>query len=247
MAVLDRPELAATLSRLGVRTLGQFADLPVRHVLARFGADAQRCHRVARGQEGELDGLRDPALARRLRQVGPVAADGPRQPGFFGGPRPPTSGRPGPSPGSSSGWGPTPCRSAGWTAAGVPRTGAGWCRGGAGTAVGPRRATVAPWPGRVPPPSPVTVVTSPVPAELVDPAGRPSGVDGRGLLDGRAVTAVGRGRPVPEVAAWAGPWPLDERWWAARRRRARLSWWRPTGALPLAVEGARWWLEAIYD
>jgi protein ImuB len=46
---LDRPELADLLRRLGVRTLGDLAALPARDVLARFGPDGARAHRLARG------------------------------------------------------------------------------------------------------------------------------------------------------------------------------------------------------
>lgn len=49
VSVLDRPELAGLLTRLGIRTLGAFAALPVRDVTSRFGADEVRAHRLARG------------------------------------------------------------------------------------------------------------------------------------------------------------------------------------------------------
>jgi protein ImuB len=49
VSVLDRPELADLLTRLGIRTLGAFAALPVRDVTGRFGADEVRAHRLARG------------------------------------------------------------------------------------------------------------------------------------------------------------------------------------------------------
>jgi protein ImuB len=52
------------------------------------------------------------------------------------------------------------------------------------------------------------------------------------------------------VVAWAGPWPVEERWWdpAGHRRRARVQVLDDTGtAHLLAVEGGRWWLEATYD
>jgi protein ImuB len=49
--VLDRPELADLLRRLGVRTLGDFAALPSGHVAGRFGADGALAHRLARGEE----------------------------------------------------------------------------------------------------------------------------------------------------------------------------------------------------
>ena len=49
VATLDRPDLAGLLVRLGLRTLGAFAALPAADVLARFGPDGARAHRLARG------------------------------------------------------------------------------------------------------------------------------------------------------------------------------------------------------
>jgi protein ImuB len=49
VSVLDRPELADLLGRLGIRTLGAFAALPAKDVTARFGTDEIRAHRLARG------------------------------------------------------------------------------------------------------------------------------------------------------------------------------------------------------
>ncbi len=91
VATLARPDLAVTLQRLGVTTLGQFAALPAANVSDRFGADAAACHAVARGESGELAGLRDRAIERRLRVArgeDPDRGDAsppPSQPGFFGG------------------------------------------------------------------------------------------------------------------------------------------------------------------
>lgn len=58
--VLDRPELAGLLVRLGLRTLGEFAALPGDDVLARFGVDGAVAHRLARGLEPRLLAPRDP-------------------------------------------------------------------------------------------------------------------------------------------------------------------------------------------
>nr|MBA3289205.1 DNA polymerase Y family protein [Acidimicrobiia bacterium] len=51
------------------------------------------------------------------------------------------------------------------------------------------------------------------------------------------------------VTAWAGPWPLDERWWdpAQHRRVARLQVVTDDGAAHLVLaEQRRWWLAAAY-
>lgn len=51
LSVLDRPELADLLRRLGVRTVGDFAALPAGHVAGRFGPGGALAHRLARGEE----------------------------------------------------------------------------------------------------------------------------------------------------------------------------------------------------
>jgi protein ImuB len=48
-SVLDLPELVEPLARLGVRTLGRLAELPVDAVSGRFGAAGVAGHRLARG------------------------------------------------------------------------------------------------------------------------------------------------------------------------------------------------------
>jgi len=51
VGVLARPGLTDLLRRLGLRTLADFAALPARDVLARFGPDAALAHRLASGQD----------------------------------------------------------------------------------------------------------------------------------------------------------------------------------------------------
>jgi protein ImuB len=87
-------------------------------------------------------------------------------------------------------------------------------------------------------------------AEVVDRHDRPVGVSGRGLATAApARVRLGSG-PDQAVAGWAGPWPVDERWWdpAHHRRRARFQVLTAEGtALLLSVESGQWWLEATYD
>lgn len=51
VGVLGVPRLADLLERLGVRTVGAYAQLPPDRVLARFGAEGLAAHRTARGEE----------------------------------------------------------------------------------------------------------------------------------------------------------------------------------------------------
>ncbi len=108
-----------------------------------------------------------------------------------------------------------------------------------------------PWPGRLPAPSPATVLAQPLTAEVSDATGRPVGVTGRHQVSAppTQVRVDGRG-PAQPVLAWAGPWSYDERWWdpAHHRRRVRFQMVVRDGtALLMAVESGRWSVEAIYD
>jgi protein ImuB len=51
VSVLEDPELADLLARLGIRTLGEFAALPFAAAASRFGAQGAAAHRLARGLE----------------------------------------------------------------------------------------------------------------------------------------------------------------------------------------------------
>ncbi|MFF5071146.1 DNA polymerase Y family protein [Micromonospora olivasterospora] len=113
-----------------------------------------------------------------------------------------------------------------------------------------RAAPTPPWPGRLPPPAPAVVLPTPLLATVHDAAGEPVVVSARLQVSAPPVRlAVGTARPV-EIVGWAGPWPVDERWWAPAeaRRRARFQVCLADGAaLLLAVEAGQWLVEAIYD
>jgi protein ImuB len=125
----------------------------------------------------------------------------------------------------------------------------------AGTGSGP----AGPWPGTLPSPSPATVFSDPHPAVVVDEHGEVVQVSARGILSGDPSTLVlltgddatgwrrGRSRP---IIAWAGPWPVEERWWepGQQRRLARFQVVTDDhdGFLVVA-EHQRWWVSARYD
>ncbi|WP_448071852.1 Y-family DNA polymerase [Georgenia yuyongxinii] len=126
----------------------------------------------------------------------------------------------------------------------------------------PLRRPDAPWPGQVPPPWPATVPAEPVPVRLVDAAGVLVRVDARGRASAAPASvvvppppeAVGQGPPpVPAgeypLRAWAGPWPVTERWWSTEGRRRAYVQVVPDGApaLLLAVERGAWQVEGVYD
>jgi protein ImuB len=145
-----------------------------------------------------------------------------------------------------------------------------------GQEVTPARQVAHPWPGRIPDPAPATVLPVAEPIAVLDAGGRPVVVNRRLALsapptwvqrrapesDARAAAAsrhpssgsVGSkpgpvwGAPQP-VEAWAGPWPIVERWWSEdSQRQAYLQVAMPHGpALLVAFSNGAWALEAIYD
>ena len=116
------------------------------------------------------------------------------------------------------------------------------------------RPTAPAWPGRIPPPAPTRVLATPVAAAVVGGGMRTVGVDDRG-----AVTCEPeRFRPGPSgdwqpVAAWAGPWPVEELWWetqemAEPRRVARFQVVGVDGrAWLMTWDDGVWFTEAAYD
>jgi len=253
VATLARPDLAVTLQRLGVTTLGQLAALPAASISDRFGADAAACHAVARGESGELAGLRDRSIERRLRVArgedpdrGAGTPPPPSQPGFFGG---------------ASEADARAARSfvrvqerLGIEAVLMGRVQSG--RDPAGQSVlvpwgSPEAGAAppgAPWPGRLPPPAPSDVLRVRIRAEVVDADGSAVEVSGRGLLTAGVERLSVDDGPWQPVVGWAGPWPVTERWWSVRRRRARLQVVTADGvARLLCSERGEWWVEALYD
>ena len=115
----------------------------------------------------------------------------------------------------------------------------------------PLRPGSPPWPGRLPGVAPAIVHQPPLPAQLLDEAGDPVSVASRGNASAPpARLRIGSGASAGLVIdAWAGPWPLEERWWdSGGRRRARFQVSTADGgAYLLAREGRRWWVEATYD
>jgi protein ImuB len=315
VATLGDADLADLLARLGIRTLGQLAELPAPAVLARFGPQGAAAHRLARGlderplvarvapldlavsaeldppadrletaafvaksladrlheglsvqglaatvvlveaewEHGErlgrrwrLDGNGAAALAERVRwqldgwmTAGAAVVDRPsgglallrlvpeevrpddgRQTGFWGGDRAAAE-RVARALARIQGMlGPES------VVTGVPAGGRSPAEQVRLVPWGERPPVAGgvepPWPGRIPAPAPATVHPVPVPAAAA----------------------------WSEVAAWAGPWPVDERWWdgAAHRRRSRWQVITAGGtAYLLSQEGDRWAVEATYD
>lgn len=113
---------------------------------------------------------------------------------------------------------------------------------------GPSRRA-EPWPGRLPSPSPAVVYPEPPEVGLEGEGGAPVRVSGRGRLASPPARLTAGGRLL-SVTAWAGPWPLEERWWdpSCHRRRARLQVMLEDGSAHLlALEKGCWRLEASYD
>jgi protein ImuB len=117
----------------------------------------------------------------------------------------------------------------------------------------PERPLSPSWPGQLPAPSPATVFSAPwcepLPAEVLDGGGSPVGVTARAVLTAAPHQIAVAGQPPRAVLGWAGPWPVEERWWepGGGRRRARLQVVLEATALLLTCENGRWCVEGVYD
>jgi protein ImuB len=143
----------------------------------------------------------------------------------------------------------------------------------------PRADPGQPWPGQLPEPSPTVLLDDPV--ELFDADGNPVRVTRRGLFSSDPARLAAPAGTDPQVAAllphgdragtlswWAGPWPVDERWWdsgqategrseatrgiakAGRTARVQVLLDGPDGpdrAMLLCYRQRRWYLEGIYE
>ena len=105
-------------------------------------------------------------------------------------------------------------------------------------------AAAGPWPGALPAPSPPVVLPEPLQVDVLDANGTAVVVSGRGAVSAPPATVAGRA-----VTSWAGPWPVEQRWWSPERHRrlARFQVVLDDGAAQvLTVERQRWWLAAAY-
>jgi protein ImuB len=94
------------------------------------------------------------------------------------------------------------------------------------------------------------VLTQLVGAVVLDARQQPVRVSARLELTGDPARLFIENGPAIEITGWAGPWPVDERWWAPAeaRRRARFQVSVADGrAFLLALSGGVWAVEAIYD
>jgi protein ImuB len=116
----------------------------------------------------------------------------------------------------------------------------------------PRADPGLPWPGRLPEPSPAVLLDDPV--EFLDAQGNPVRVTNRGVFSTDPARIVVRGKD-ERLCWWAGPWPVDERWWddrpgagqgSGRTARAQILL-ESERALLLCYRQRRWYLEGSYE
>jgi protein ImuB len=112
----------------------------------------------------------------------------------------------------------------------------------------PRADPGQPWPGQLPEPSPSVLLDDPV--DLLDGEGNPVRVTGRGLFTAEPARLTGA--RTGGVSWWAGPWPVDERWWdpeqskTGRTARAQVLL-DGERALLLCYRQRRWYVEGVYE
>ena len=238
-------DVAATLRRLGISSVGRFAELSERRVAERFSALVVELHRVARGEQSEAPGQRDASVLRALGRETRDTRGVDEQLGFFG----------------HRGAREQRALAAAWrvrSRLGEAGVLVASLRAGRAPedrdvlvpfdAPEPRRSPEAPWPGRLGSPTPVRTPRQPLPVSLTDSTATPVTVGVRGFLSGDPVRLdLGRGS-WREVTWYAGPWPSVEEWWGVPRRRAHLQVVTDRAeAYLLRAEGERWWIAGVYD
>ncbi|GAB3295471.1 DNA polymerase Y family protein [Parasphingorhabdus pacifica] len=121
-----------------------------------------------------------------------------------------------------------------------------------------------PWPGRIPAPSPSVVPENSWPAAVLDAADEPVDVDERHRFTAAPHRVLVQGRS-KAVVGWAGPWPVEERWWLTAAENARPGSGKPRStvrmqvvleadpdssegeiALLLVRENGCWWVQGVY-
>jgi hypothetical protein len=258
-------ESALLLERLGIDTIGAFAELDSQSVQERFGTDGSRFQEVARGVQSEPPGFRIPCSQSPKSGSSDSLPLPPAYPqrGFWGDRVDSERAR-------------RMCFLRVLDLLGpesllVPRISGSrsllgevvWLPWSAAGDVGRAPRSDPPWPGRLPSPQPILLMEHLVPAKLIDAQGNMVGVGPNGLATSAPEKLSLDGGSLLQVAAWSGPWPVDERWWAKRRRWARMQVLLSTGRAcllvlhpgsPLDMERrtlrkreSSWWLEAVYE
>lgn len=107
-----------------------------------------------------------------------------------------------------------------------------------------------PWPGQLPAPAPAVVPPEPEPATVYAANGDLVTVTARLAVTAPLARLSVAGGPAVEITGWAGPWPVDERWWdgeeAHRAARFQVGL-ADGGAALLELAAGLWRLIARYD
>ncbi|CAN5384096.1 DNA polymerase Y family protein [soil metagenome] len=113
--------------------------------------------------------------------------------------------------------------------------------------VGARPAS-QPWPGSLPQPLPGTVFSPRHAVHVFSRDGSAVSISDRGVVSAPPTHFSASGSEVRSLTAWAGPWPIEERWWAGATRAHRFQAVDSTGcAWLLVLDDSGWWAEARYD
>ncbi|XAS76212.1 DNA polymerase Y family protein [Dermatophilaceae bacterium Sec6.4] len=110
------------------------------------------------------------------------------------------------------------------------------------------RRTDQPWPGSLPGLSPATVFAQAQPGSVRGADGSTVRVSERGSLSTPPATLQCSDAPARHIAAWAGPWPIQQRWWRNPLTVHRFQFVDDCNqAWLLLTGGGLWWVEARYD
>jgi hypothetical protein len=245
LSVFGEKDLTTLGQRLGVTTLGAFADLPPARVAERFAKRMGEFHRLARGEVAMLSSQCDAAFLRRMARFRGHDDVESEQLGFFGQ------------------RGAQELRADAAVQRVRQRLGSdavmvATLRGGHSPddqaallpwgSPGSEVKDEAPWPGQLRTPAPATTLVLATKLWLRDDSDAEVLLDDRGgfVTPPRTVCFQPLSR---RLIVWhAGPWPLRERWWEAKGSRAHIQVVLDGGeALLLRYENGDWLLAGVYD
>ena len=106
------------------------------------------------------------------------------------------------------------------------------------------------WVGELPAPAPTTVHLPAIPLEVFDSDQESVRVSSRGIIAAEPVWVSFQRQTLVPIAAWSGPWLLDECWWQPERRRreVRMQIVLADGrAIVATCQQGQWAIVASYD
>ncbi len=255
VSLLPNTNIIGTLHKLGINTIGSFANLTTEDVFSRFGKQVLLLHEMAKGLRSEVPGIRH----YQKRNTLPPNIQPAKQQDFWGGSDASKERALGSLHKLESILGPEQIF--------IARLQGGWApddqyrfipwnlqqtlRGSRGKLSS--RPVLAdkekPWPGHFTHPFPSLVLVKPVLVHLRSNTQQAITVTRRSMLSDKPADISINGSQWHKVVNYAGPWTHESQWWSKHpKRQAYIQLTASNGCNCLLVfEHKTWFLNSVYD